>query len=207
MKQKPVHSPVDAYIEKAAPFAQPILLHLRALMHQASPAVEECLKWRMPFFVERGIIVANMAAFKHHCSFGFWGPEMKQALTEERLNGGSTMASLDRITDVKNLPSDKLLLTYMRQAISLIQSGERKKSIDRKTRKTRKETPVPVELMRALKKNKAASREFERFSQACRHEYAEWIAEAKRPDTRNNRVSQAVDWIAQGKTRNWKYKS
>jgi hypothetical protein len=63
---------VDAYIARAATFAQPILKHLRATVHNACPEVEEALKWGMPFFVYRGSPLCSMAAFKQHCSFGFW---------------------------------------------------------------------------------------------------------------------------------------
>jgi uncharacterized protein YdeI (YjbR/CyaY-like superfamily) len=208
MPEKQTDPRVDAYIEKAAPFAQPILKHLRKLMHQACPGVTESMKWSMPFFIQQGIILGNLAAFKQHCSFGFWGTEMKKALAKDGQLARDAMGSLGRITSLNDLPSDKQLLGYMRLAAELVESGRRTKSIDRSMRRTpAKPRPVriPPELATALKKNKAAAKAFAGFSPSCRREYAEWIAEAKRPETREKRLAEAISWIAQGKTRNWKY--
>ena len=108
---------VDAYIEKAAPFAQPVLAHLRKLMHQACPRATESVKWGMPFFLQQGVILAHMAAFKQHCAFGFWGPEMKKTLERNGLESNSAMGSLGRITGLRDLPSDRTLLAHMRQAL------------------------------------------------------------------------------------------
>jgi uncharacterized protein YdeI (YjbR/CyaY-like superfamily) len=196
---------VDAYIEKAPPFAQPVLKHLRKLMHQACPRATEWVKWGMPFFLQQGIILGNMAAFKQHCAFGFWGSEMKKMLAADGLEASQAMGSLGRITGMQDLPSDKILLTYMRRAGELVESGERKKSIDRPKKPVKRAVHVPAELAAALKKNKLAAKVFAGFSPSCRREYAEWIAEAKRPETREKRLAQAIAWIAQGKTRNWKY--
>lgn len=198
---------VDAYIEKSAPFAQPILKHLRKLMHQACPHITESVKWSMPFFVQQDIILANMAAFKQHCAFGFWGTEMKNALAKNGHTSSDAMGTLGRITSLKDLPSDKDLLAYMRLAAELVESGQRKQSIDRSMRKPAKarHVHIPPELAAALKKNKTAAKAFESFSPSCRREYADWIAEAKRPETRDKRLAQALSQIAQGKSRYWKY--
>ena len=197
---------IDAYIEKAAPFAQPVLTHLRTLMHQACPRATESVKWGMPFFVQNGVILANMAAFKQHCAFGFWGPEMKRVLARDGLEASDAMGTLGRITGMKDLPPDKSLLSYMRLAAELVESGRRKKSIDRPPKPLKKKAvAVPRELRAALSKNKPAAKAFAAFSPSCRHEYSTWIAEAKRDETRKKRVLQAVEWIAKGKSRNWKY--
>ena len=201
---------VDAYIEKAAPFAHPVLTHLRQLMHQACPHTSEAMKWGMPFFVQQGVILAHMAAFKQHCAFGFWGPEMKKLLAKDglsRLTSSEALGSLGRITSVNDLPPDKSLLSYMRQAAELVESGERTKSIERPAKAPRRPVRVPAELTAALKKNKLATKAFAAFSPSCRREYADWITEAKRPETRQKRVAQAVAWIAEGKARNWKYQN
>ena len=198
---------VDAYIEKAAPFARPVLTYLRELMHKACPRASESFKWGMPFFLEHGVILCHMAAFKQHCAFGFWGAEMKKVLARDGLTSSDAMGSLGRITALKDLPSDKLLLTYMQQAAALVESGERKKSIDRPKKTVKKAVRVPSELAAALKKNKLAAEAFAAFSPSCRREYSEWISEAKRPETKEKRLTQSVKWIAQGKTRNWKYES
>jgi len=196
---------VDAYIEKAAPFAQPILKHIRKLMHRACPRVTESVKWGMPFFLQQGVILANMAAFKQYCAFGFWGSEMQQLLAADGLQSSQAMVSLGLITGLQELPADELLLSYMHRAAELVESGERKKSIDRPKKPAKRTVRVPAELAAALKKNKLAGKAFAGFSPSCRREYADWIAEAKRPETREKRLAQAVTWIAQGKTRYWKY--
>jgi uncharacterized protein YdeI (YjbR/CyaY-like superfamily) len=196
---------VDAYIEKAAPFAQLILTHLRKLMHQACPRATESIKWGMPFFIQQGVILTSMAAFKQHCAFGFWGPEMKKVLAKDGLNGSYGMGSLGRITGLKALPPDRVLLRYMSQAADFVESGRRTKSIDRSKKLAKKATRVPPELTAALKRNKMASKVFAEFSPSCKREYADWIADAKRRETKEKRVKQAVEWIAEGKQRNWKY--
>jgi len=199
---------VDAYIEKAAPFAQPILHHLRNLMHQACPQATESIKWSMPFFVQQGVILANMAAFKQHCAFGFWGTEMKKALAKNGHTASDAMGTLGRITSMKDLPSDKHLLAYMRLAGELVASGQRTQSIDRSMRpRPSKPRPVriPPALAAALKKDKAAAKAFAAFTPSCRREYADWIAEAKRPETLQKRLAQALSQIAKGKPRYWKY--
>jgi len=186
---------VDAYIEKAAPFAQPILRHLRKLMHQACPHVTESMKWSMPFFIQQGVILANMAAFKQHCAFGFWGSDMKGILARDGHTSSEAMGTLGRISSVT-------------QAGQLVESGERQKSIDSRMRSpNRKPLRIPAELSAALKKNKLAAKAFEGFSPSCKREYADWIAEAKRPETREKRLAQAISQIAQGKSRHWKYEN
>jgi uncharacterized protein YdeI (YjbR/CyaY-like superfamily) len=196
---------VDAYIEKAASFAQPVLTHLRELVHQACPRVTEAVKWGMPFFMQQGIVLCHMAAFKQHCAFGFWGPEMKKVLAEDGLVASQAMGSLGRITGPKDLPPDRMLLGYLRRSAEFVESGARTKSIDRRPKAATRSVRVPAELSAALKKNKMAAKAFEGFSPSCRREYAEWIAGAKRSETRAKRIAQAVKWIAEGKSRNWKY--
>jgi uncharacterized protein YdeI (YjbR/CyaY-like superfamily) len=199
---------VDAYIEKAAPFAQPILTHLRKLMHQACPRMNESIKWGMPFFVQEGVILAHMAAFKQHCVFGFWGPQMKKAMQKSGAHSSGAFGQLSRITSRKDLPDDKTLLAHMCEAAELVESGQRTKSIERPKKKAAsRPVTIPAELSAALKKNKAASKAFELFSPSHRREYAMWIDEAKRPETKEKRVAQAVTWIALGKSRNWKYEN
>ena len=197
---------VDAYMERAAPFAQPILEHLRKLMHQACPHATETVKWGMPFFVQQDVILAHLAAFKHHCAFGFWGPEMKKILAADGLKASNSMGAFGRLTKLQDLPSDKAMLTYMAHAAELVESGERTKSIAR-PKKAMKKKPVvvPRELAAALKKNKVAAKAFGEFSPSCKREYCLWIAEAKRPETKAKRLKQAMAQIAQGKSRYWKY--
>lgn len=207
MQDEQMDPRVDAYIEKAAPFAQTILTHLRELMHKACPRVTESVKWSMPFFIQQGVILCNMAAFKQHCAFGFWGREMTKMLAADGLLSSQAMGALGRITNMKDLPSDAALLTYMRRAAELVESGERTKSIDRSRKPKKPPLRIPAELAAALKKDKTAAKAFAEFSPSCRREYAEWIATAKQAETKKRRLQQALALIAKGKTRNWKYEN
>jgi len=203
VKESEFSSKVDAYIEKAAPFGQPVLEHLRELVHKACPDVEEAIKWSMPFFVYKGQILGNMAAFKAHCSFGLWGGEVSAVMRKDGVLSDDGMGKLGKITSLKDLPSDKAMLGYIKQAVAFVEDGG--KTMQRKPKEAKPEAEVPAELTAALKKNKGASATFKAFSPSCRREYVEWIAEAKRPETRDKRVVQAVEWMAEGKARNWKY--
>jgi uncharacterized protein YdeI (YjbR/CyaY-like superfamily) len=207
MKEQEFNPRVDAYIAKAQPFAQPILTHIRELAHKACPDVEEEIKWSMPFFVLRGVVLGHMAAFTQHCAVGFWGPEMHAILREDGLLSENGMGALGKVASLKDLPSDKKLLNYYRQAAGLVASGQRTKSIVRPKKSPKPAPEVPAELAAGLKKNKAAAKAFAGFSVSCRREYTDWIAEAKRQETKEKRVAQAVEWMAEGKQRNWKYQN
>jgi len=199
---------IDAYIAKAAPFAHPVLTHLRALVHKACPEVVEEIKWGRPFFVYNGTILCNISAFKQHCSFGFWGAEIGRVLRAEGVLQAGGMGSLGRITSLKDLAPEKQLLGYIRQAVALIDSGQgenRIVAVRRVVKISKPPVEPPSEFAAALKKNKAAHAAYAAFSPSCKREYAEWIADAKRPETRERRIAQAVEWIAEGKQRNWKY--
>jgi uncharacterized protein YdeI (YjbR/CyaY-like superfamily) len=201
---------VDAYIAKSQPFAQPVLTHLRELMHKGCPGVEETIKWSHPFFEYRGAIMAHMAAFKNHCSFGFWGEEIGSVLRKAGAVQDGGMGSLGKIGSVKDLQSDKAMLGWIREASKFIESGNYTSPIAarRKVVKAPKAVPeAPPEFSNALKKNKKAASIFAAFSPSCKREYVEWIAEAKRPETRDQRIQTAVEWIAEGKQRNWKYQN
>jgi uncharacterized protein YdeI (YjbR/CyaY-like superfamily) len=207
VKNQEFNPKVDAYIAKAQPFAQPILSHVRELVHKACPGAEEAIKWSMPFFVLHGVILGHMAAFKQHCAIGLWGPEMNAILNAAGLHSENGMGSLGKITSLKDLPADKTMLGYYRQAAELILSGQRTKSLERTAKSPKPALEVPAELSAALKKNKAAAKVFAGFSPSCQREYSDWITEAKRPETKEKRIAQAVEWIAEGKQRNWKYQN
>ncbi len=199
---------VDAYITKSAAFAQPILWHLREVVHKAVPGVEETIKWSMPFFMYRGIILGNLAAFKAHCSLGLWGQEIAGKVRADGATSGGAMGTFGRIESMKDLPSDKQLIAYLKQAAKAIDDGTRTKSIERPARRVAKpELEVPAELAVALKKNKAAQKVFDGFAPSHRREYIEWVAGAKRDETRAKRVTQTVDWLVEGKRRNWQYEN
>lgn len=195
---------VDAYIAKSAEFARPILIHLRELVHEACPDVEEVIKWGFPNFDYKGVM-CNMAAFKQHCSFGFWKYSLmndpKGILTSR--NDGGSMGNFSKLTSLKDLPSDKILLGFLKQAVELNEQ-EIKRPV-KTTPKGTKTIDTPDYLARALKKNKTAYEIFENFAYSHRNEYIQWFEEAKTEETRNKRIAQAIEWISEGKGRNWKY--
>jgi uncharacterized protein YdeI (YjbR/CyaY-like superfamily) len=189
---------VDAYIAKSADFAQPILTHLRDVVHEACPNVEETLKWGMPAFMYEGIL-CGMAAFKAHCTFGFW----KGSLVVD--SGGKSLDAMwqfGRITKLSDLPPKRTLAGYVKKAMALNESGAKVKA---RPKRPKKEIAVPGYMTAALKKNRKALATFDGFSPSHKREYVEWITEAKGEDTRYRRLAQAIEWMAEGKPRNWKY--
>lgn len=201
---------VDAYIAKSADFARPILQHLRELVHRACPEIVEEIKWGRPAFVYQGVILCGISAFKEHCAFGFWGAEIGKVLRSEGVVQDGAMGSFGRITSLKDLPPDKKLLGYVKQAAAFVDAGKGQTFMAASRRVAKPPKPTiepPSEFLAALKKNKSAAKVFEAFSPSCKREYLEWIVEAKRPETRDRRIAQAVEWISEGKQRNWKYQS
>lgn len=199
---------VDAYFGKAKPFAQPILWHLRQLIHKGCPGIVETIKWSRPFFEYKGMILCNISAFNQHCSFGFWGEEIGTVLREAKVVQNGGMGSLGRIVSLKDLPSDKLMLGWIRQAKAFMDSGHYTSPIAARHRVVKApdvHVAPPAEFSAALKKNKVAAKIFTAFSPSCKREYVEWIAAAKRSETREKRIVTAIDWIAEGKPRNWQY--
>jgi uncharacterized protein YdeI (YjbR/CyaY-like superfamily) len=195
---------IDAYIEKSQTFAQPIMKKLRELVHKACPEVTETIKWGMPSFEYKGPMF-GFAAFKQHCAGGFWKSKLlndpKGYLGERSNQGGEAMGNLGRMTSIKNLPPDKVIIDFIRQHMKLNDEGIK---VPKKPA-VKKELIVPKELVAALHKNKKAKMTFENFSPSHQREYAEWITEAKTDETKNKRLVTAVEWIAEGKPRQWKY--
>jgi uncharacterized protein YdeI (YjbR/CyaY-like superfamily) len=194
---------VDAYIAKSAEFAQPILKRLRSLVHEACPGAEEAMKWGHPGFMYEGKILTIIAAFKAHCGLVFWHHEMKKRLAAEGLIVREAMGHMGRIEKLSDLPGDATLRRLFRHAAELTASG--KPARPPAAKKPRPELAVPKDLAAALKKNAKAANAFENFAPSHRREYIEWITEAKREETRVSRLATAMEWIAEGKQRNWKY--
>jgi uncharacterized protein YdeI (YjbR/CyaY-like superfamily) len=190
---------VDAYITKSADFAQPILKHLRKLVHKADPDIQEMVKWGMPTFVHDGI-VCGMAAFKQHCALGFW--KGKLILDGKGRRVDDAMGSFGRITSLKDLPSDAKLLGYIKKAVKLNQEG-----VKVPAQAKRKATPlrVPSDLSKALKASSKAAATFKALSTSHRNEYVEWVTGAKQQVTREKRLTTALKWLAEGKNYNWRY--
>jgi len=190
---------VEEYIRSAAPFARPVLRHIRGVVHEAAPGIAETLKWGMPHFEQQGI-VCGMAAFKEHCAFWFWrGREVAgDAASADREGMGRQFG---RITSISDLPSRSRLLGLVRKAVKLNASGPR----ERVARPKSRPIEMPDAFSAALARNAAAKKAFQAMSPSQRREYAEWIAEAKRDETRERRIGTAIEWISAGKPRNWKY--
>jgi uncharacterized protein YdeI (YjbR/CyaY-like superfamily) len=191
---------IDAYIARAAPFAQPILRQVRKLVHAGCPEVQETMKWSMPHFEHHGIML-GMAAFKEHCSIGFWKGEL---IMDKRAGSDGGMGHFGKIRSRKDLPSDKRFIEYVGKAAALNKQGI-KKPADLKPRSARPELTIPEYFRPALRKNKKAAATFEGFSYTNKKEYIDWLTEAKREATRSQRLQTAIAWLAEGKPRNWKY--
>jgi len=194
---------VDAYIEKSAAFAKPVLKHIRQLVHQTSPLITETIKWGFPFFDYKGPL-CNMAAFKQHCSMGFW----KAALLNDPngiINKGDepSAGSFGRLTSIADLPPDEVIADFIKQAIILNETGAKGVM---KPAAPKTEIYVPNYFTAALAEHPKAKAAFEAFSPSHRKEYLEWIIEAKTDATRQKRMETAIEWMEEGKSRHWKYK-
>jgi uncharacterized protein YdeI (YjbR/CyaY-like superfamily) len=188
---------VDAYIARAAEFARPILTHFRAVVHEADPAATETLKWGHPAFMHDGIL-CGMAAFKAHCAISFWRGSL---IVNRDGRTADAMGQFGRITTLGDLPSKTVLTRYVKEAVRLNVEGVK----PARPRKPKPPAAVPDDLAAALRRHKAARETFERFSPSQRREYIEWITEAKRAATRAARIRTTLEWLAEGKQRNWKY--
>jgi uncharacterized protein YdeI (YjbR/CyaY-like superfamily) len=193
---------IDAYIAKSADFAKPILKHIRQTVHEACPQVEETIKWGMPSFTHKGIL-CGMAAFKEHCSFGFWKSSLLFDKNDKSADEG--MGSFGKLRSVNDLPAKSVLAGYVRRAAELNEKGI--KPTPRKKATGGAPLVLPSYLTAALKTNKKAGSTFDAFSYFHKKEYVEWLTEAKQDTTRERRLAQTIEWLSQGKKRNWKYES
>lgn len=194
---------IDSYISKSADFAKPILIHLRELVHLSCPEVEEKIKWGFPHFDYKGMM-CSMASFKKHCAFGFWKASlMKDKRLIANAESETAMGHYGKITSLKNLPSDKKIIAHIKEAMMLNEKGIKLPA--KKVTAVNNETLVPDYFLKQLKKNKKAFTTFEKFSPSHKREYIEWITEAKTDETKNRRMQTAIEWMVEGKSRNWKY--
>ncbi len=210
MQHSQVHSPnaknpkVDAYIAKAAPFAQPILNAIRERVWASGVELEETLKWNSPSWTHEGKLLCGMGAFKAHCVFGFWHKDMQAELAKlGKSKVGVGGIHRERLVDLSEVPSAAAMKKLMKKAAELALSD--KPAMKRSVPKP--EAQVPADLERALALNKAAAAHFQAFTPGKRREYIDWITGAKRDTTRQARLEQAIEWIAAGKSRHWKYES
>lgn len=201
----PTDPRIDAYIAAAPDFARPILTHLRRLIHRAAPGVQEALKWRFPNFTLNGKILCSMAAFKEHCSFGFWSQTLRDELQAEAKTAERALGNFGRITALSDLPPTATLTALIKRAVALTTAPRARTAAAPRPRK-----PVPkapADFRAALSKNPKALAAFREFPPSHKREYIEWITAAKRPETRAKRIAIAVPQIAQRKPHNWQYMS
>ncbi|RFZ85822.1 hypothetical protein DYU05_09580 [Mucilaginibacter terrenus] len=204
-------SRVDAYIEKSAEFAKPILKHLREIVHNASPEITETIKWSAPFFEYKGVL-CFMMAFKQHAGFGFWKaeqlPDPHQILYTE---GGEAAGSIGKLTSIADIPDADILVWYIKQAMAQKDAAgpvkakpAAKKVTGPKPANTTLDTPNY--LAELFISNPEAKAYFDKFSPSQKKEYITWFEDAKTTATRDKRLKEGIEWMNEGKTRNWKYK-
>ncbi|MEO7960705.1 MAG: DUF1801 domain-containing protein [Ginsengibacter sp.] len=192
---------VDAYVEKSAPFAKPILQHLRKLVYKASPDISETIKWGMPFFEYKGTL-CNMASFKQHCAFGFWKAALMKDSVVMKGKNESAMGHLGKITTMKDLPADSKIIGWIKEAMEL---NDENKKLSEIKKEPKKGIPIPAAFQKALEENTKAALRFQKLSPSHKYEYFEWIAGAKAEDTMKKRIKTSLEWLEEGKSRNWKY--
>lgn len=200
----PIKDPrIDLYISKSAEFAKPILIHLRELVRVACPNVQETIKWSFASFDYKGPM-CSMASFKQHCAFGFWKASlMKDKSLVSNAESESAMGHYGKITSLKDLPSDKKIISHIKEAMMLNEKGIKLPA--KKITAAKKEVVVPDYFLKQLQKHKKAFTTFNNFSPSHKREYVEWITEAKTDETKNRRMETAIEWMSVGKSRNWKY--
>ena len=193
---------IDAYIADAAPFARPILKHIRDVVHEGCPDVVETMKWSTPSFEHHGVM-CGMAAFKAHCMMGFWKAELLGQQFPALVTDGESLQRLGGIKTIRDLPARSILLKVVKAAARLNEDGVKLPRPDRV--ESKKTIRAPADLLAALRNNPQARAGYDALSPSHKREYIEWITEARRDETRRQRVDTAVEWMADGKIRNWKY--
>lgn len=188
------HDPrIDAYIAKAQPFARPILLKVRERVHALVPGVEEMIKWGHPSYLKHGKIVVGTAAFSKHASVRFWrGHEFGLVMKD------AAIGQLGKLRDINDLPYD----------LDAIIERAAKHASERAPRAPSLPKPMPdihPDFASALAKAPRTKAIFDAFAPSQQREYVDWINEAKQDRTRKERIAKAIDWIGEGKRRNWKY--
>lgn len=194
---------IDDYIAKSPAYAQPILIHLRELIHMAAPGIVEAVKWGCPHFDYKGAPAISMAAFKAHLGFNFW----KRTLMDDPAGifkpDDKSAGNIGKISSLADLPPDEVLIAYIRNAAELNEKGIK---LEPKKAAPKKDLTVPDYLIEAFKANTKAMQNFEQMSYSCKKEYLEWLTEAKTEATRTKRLETMLEWVTEGKTRHWKYK-
>jgi uncharacterized protein YdeI (YjbR/CyaY-like superfamily) len=193
---------IDAKIAAAPEYAKPILVRLRKLAHQGCPEAEETLKWGMSHFTYHGSILFGMGCFKAHVAMGFW---LGHLIVGDKASEAA-MGQFGRLTSVKDLPPDKVILAFIKKAMKLIDAGAKNPTRSAEARAKPKPPPkAPAFLQAAFRGDAQAAAGYKSLSPGKQREYVDWLQEAKTEATRDKRLAQALEWMAEGKGRNWKY--
>jgi uncharacterized protein YdeI (YjbR/CyaY-like superfamily) len=195
---------VDDYILKSASFSQPILYKMRAIIEEAEPHIEETIKWGFPCFTYQNKIICSFSAYKNHCVFRFWqGSSLEDSDGILAKVGETEMGELSKIKNLEDLPNSEVLIKYIRTAIELSQKGSAKKPMTKEKKLTidLKSIDLP-EIFNSFPKQ---AEKFDTFSPSHRKEYISWINEAKTDETKLKRIKTMMEWLLEGKSRNWKY--
>ena len=198
MNKKPTF---DEYINNSEEFARPILIYLRELIHRTCPAITEEIKWNFPCFVYKGSNHVYMAGFKKHATYGFWlAKEMSDSDGVFVFGEKTGMGNFGKLTTIEDLPNKEVLRNYLLEAMDLIDRGV-------KIHSAKKEIKIKENraLLQALETNSSSKIHFQEFPPSQQKDYHEWINEAKTDSTSAKRIAQAIEWISEGKPRNWKY--
>lgn len=197
---------LDEYQDAASEFAKPIMAHLRKLLHRQCPEVVETIKWGIPHFDYKGEMLCTFAAYKNHCSFGFWKESL---MSDPRLKANPDLKAIKRfmgkLTSLSDLPPDSEMIVFIKEAMALNETGV--KLASRRDDKSAKavEIVVPDAFAEQLSRHARANEVFQSKSPSFRKEYVAWIVDAKTDQTRQKRIAESLEWIAQGKGRFWKY--
>ncbi|WPU95271.1 YdeI/OmpD-associated family protein [Mucilaginibacter sabulilitoris] len=194
---------VDEYIATSADFAKPVLEHWRQLIHDNCPDVVEAIKWGFPHFDYKGDFMCVIASYKNHCSFTFLKAEL---MNDARLKDSKTLKPIQRflgkVTKLSDLPPDEEFIGMLKEAMVLNEKGI--KVMAPKSDKP-KVLEMPDYFSEKLAGNAKAKAVFESKSDSFRKDYIIWISDAKTDATRQKRMEEAIEWIAEGKGRFWKY--
>jgi uncharacterized protein YdeI (YjbR/CyaY-like superfamily) len=193
----------DDYIAKSADFAKPVMEYLRKIIHETCPEVEEVMKWGNPHFDYKGDMMCILAAYSKHCSFSLYKAElMGDPKLIESVKAGKKMGYMDKITSLTDLPEKAVLVAYIKEVMTLNEAGVKKA-------RPKSETPQVIEtpdyFNEELATNPLAKEIFESKSASFRKDYLIWITGAKTEATRQTRMEQSLEWIAEGKGRFWQY--
>lgn len=190
---------ITAYIEKATPEFKEVMIALRSVLNNPNFDIKEDWKWGAPNFNNEGMI-CWLAHFRNHVGMNFFkGTLIKDKynlFTHYREEKGNRQL---KFSDINQIIPEQIEY-YIEEAIKLNQENIKvvKKEID---------TSLPLDLETELNNNPKAKMFFESLAPSYKRDYIEWIEEAKREATRTKRLATTMEWLSEGKKKNWKYEN